>query len=317
MTDFASFIGIDASKDILDVHANPLGLQRRFDNSESGVAEIIAWLKTLPAPLVVLESSGGCEDLAARELYRAGISFSIVNPAQVRQFAKGIGILAKNDRIDAFVLARFGDGVRPRLTEYPDPLKQQLDQAVARRSQLVEMLAVEKTRAHQAAPAVRRNIQSHIRWLEKQIKDYEREIRDLIRSSPSWMEKNDLLQSMPGVGDTTAFVLIADMPELGKCNKGEIASLAGLAPMDQDSGRYRGQRHIRGGRRSVRKALYMAAMSAIRHNERIREFYQRLRKAGKPAKKALVACARKMLTILNQMLRTRTRFEEELMLIAP
>lgn len=310
-----SFVGIDASKDVLDVYVHPQALRQRFDNSEQGVAELIRWLQALPSPLVVLESSGGCEALATRELYRAGLSFAVVNPAQVRQLAKGLGILAKNDALDALVLARFADHVRPRLTIYPDPLKQELDHAVARRAQLVEMLAVEKTRRHTAAASMRKNIDKHVRWLEQEIKDFERGIRDLIRSSPAWMEKNDLLQSMPGIGNTTAFVLIADMPELGQLNKRQIASLAGLAPMDADSGRYHGQRHIWGGRALVRKTLYMAAISAIRCNVKIKAFYRRLRLSGKAAKASIIACARKMLTILNQMLRSKSPFKEEPMFV--
>lgn len=310
MTEYTSFIGIDASRTVLDVHVLPLAKRSSFDNDDDGVAELVRWLSSLPKPLVVLESSGGCELLLTRDLYQAGIPFAVVNPAQIRQFAKGIGLLAKNDALDAMAIARFAETVKPRLSDFPDPLKQELDHAVARRQQLVGMLVQEKLRLRTAIPSVARNIQKHIRWLEQQIECFERTIKDCIRNSPAWMERADLLKSMPGVGDITAFTLISEMPELGKLNKRQVASLAGLAPMDNESGSYRGRRRIRGGRSAVKRVMYMAAMTAIRRNPRIREFYQRLRQAGKPAQKALVACARKMLVTLNQMLRTARRYEE-------
>jgi transposase len=306
------FVGVDVSKDFLDVHVLPLDLSFRVENSDDGAAEISRRLAGLPKCLVVLESTGGYEDTLARELSRAAYTFAVVNPKRVRDFAKGLGILAKNDRIDAYALARFGELAGPRPTEYPDALKQQLDAAVARREQLVAMLREEKTRRHMAKPNARASIDAHIEWLEAEIKDRDREIKQLIRGNPAWQEKFDLLRGMPGVGDVTAFTLVADLPELGRFSRTEIAKLAGLAPMDSESGKYKGERHIQGGRTRVRGALYMAAMTAIRHNERLRVYYQRLRGMGKAAKEALVACARKILVILNQMARTGSKYEERM-----
>jgi transposase len=310
MTDTQCYVGIDVSGDRLDAYAMPENREVRLENNDDGVAEIIRWLGSLPKCLVVIESTGGCEDLLSRELFRAGFDFAVINPKHARDFAKGLGILAKNDRIDARVLARFGQVAKPRLSEYPDQLKQQLDAAVGRREQLVEMLRQEKNRRHRAKGRALRSIDAHIAWLQAEIKDRDREIRELIKQSPAWLEKHDLLKSMPGVGDVTASVLIADLPELGRLNRGGIAKLAGLAPMDFESGRFKGERHIAGGRSRVRCALYMAAMSAVRCNDLIRAYYRKLRARGKAAKEALVACARKILVILNEMARHGARYEE-------
>jgi transposase len=251
-----------------------------------------------------MEATGGLEIPVAAVLSRAGLPVVIVNPRQVREFARAVGQLAKNDRIDALTLALFGERVRPEIRPLPDELAQAFDALLARRRQLVAMIAEEKTRLQQArSREVRSGIQRHIRWLEHEIDDTERGLTDSVRRSPIWRAKDDLLRSAPGVGPITSFTVLADLPELGRLNRRQIASLVGVAPHPADSGTLRGKRVTWGGRAHVRRVLYMAALAACHSNSTFRDFYQRLLKAGKPHKVAIVACMRKLLSVLNAILR--------------
>ncbi len=254
---------------------------------------------------VVLEATGGFEMLVASELELAGLPVSLVNPRQVRNFALATGQLAKTDAIDAQVLAQFAEAVKPPVRPLPDEETQELRALVDRRLQLLEMLTSERNRLRQASKRVHPLVQEHIRWLKQQIEDLDKDISGLIRSSPLWRAEEDLLRSVPGVGPVLSSMLLTHLPELGSLNRGQVAALVGVAPMNRDSGRYRGKRSIWGGRTAIRAPLYMAALAATRHNPVIKAFYHRLRAAGKPAKVALTACMRKLLLILNSMLRRR------------
>jgi transposase len=269
------------------------------------MAELVEQARARAVRLVVLEATGGLEMEIAAELARAGVAVAIVNPRQSQRFAQALGILAKTDRVDAGVLARFGamTGLQPR------PLKdedlQALDEVVARRRQLVEMLTMEKNRLAAARDKrVAKDLKAHITWLERRQSDLDNELRQRIKDSPVWRAKDDLLQSVKGIGAVNAATLIAELPELGTLNRKQIAALVGVAPYNRDSGQHRGKRAIWGGRASVRHALYMAAHSARRYNPQIKAMGDRLAAAGKPPKVALVACMRKLLTILNAILRT-------------
>lgn len=306
----SEFIGIDVSKATLDVavHGNATRLQA--ENSEQGVEKLIEQLQALEPELIVLEASGGYERLCVGALAQAGLAVAVVNARQVRAFAVATGVLAKSDAVDARVLAHFAAVVRPAVRALPDAQRQALDELMGRRRQLMGMLVMEKNRLGQAREArVRRDIQSLIRVLEKRIDGCDGELQRLIRESPVWRAQDDLLRSFNGIGKANAFALLAELPELGTLNRKQIAALVGVAPIARDSGQHRGRRSIAGGRAQVRSMLYMAAVTATRTNPVIQHFYQRLRAAGKPAKVALVACMRKILTILNAMLRTQTRWQ--------
>jgi transposase len=256
-----------------------------------------------------LESTGGYQVRIAAELTACGISVAVVNPRQVRDFARATGQLAKTDALDAAIIARFARDVRPHPRPLPNDAELAIKALVTRRSQLVVMRTAELNRLHQNPPKrVVASLKQSIAFLDRQIESLDRQIDDQIKQSPIWREKEDLLKSVPGVGPQTARTLITQLPELGQLSRREIASLVGVAPLNRDSGTYRGRRIIAGGRSQVRAALYMAALAARRCNHRIRSFYLRLRAAGKPGKVALTACMRKLLTILNTMLKTRTRF---------
>jgi transposase len=253
---------------------------------------------------IVLEATGGYERPLVAELLVAKLPAVVVNPRQVRDFAKALGKLAKTDRIDAEVLARFAQAVQPELRSLPNAAEQQLKETLARRQQLLAMRTMESNRLQQAsAVTVRKDVKSVLEFLDKRLGRIDDELEQLIKQSPAWQEKARLLKSVPGVGEQTARVLIAELPELGTCSRQQIAALAGLAPMNCDSGKWRGQRHIQGGRAIVRSSLYMATLSAIRRNRLLRPYYVRLRSTGKCGKVALTACMRKLLTILNAMLR--------------
>ena len=303
------FVGIDVSKDSLDLHALPDGAHARFPNDRIGIPKVVAWVKEHRASLVVLEATGGFEMPATAELAAEGIPVSVINPRHARDFARALGILAKTDRIDASVLARFAQDVRPVPRPLPNPMEQLFAALVARRRQLLDMRTAEQNRLSSASTQrVRTSIKKTLAFLQRQIDQIDQEIDDTIKRSPLWREKEDLLQSVPGIGPNTARTLLAELPELGHLNRQEIAALVGVAPLNRDSGLLRGKRTIWGGRHSVRSALYMAALSASRHNPTIRTFYQRLRHAGKPPKVALIACTRKLLILLNTMTRTQTHF---------
>lgn len=313
-----TFVGIDVSKDHLDVAMRP-GAAFRTTNDPAGIAELVGRLHAAGVTLVVLEATGGYELAVAGELLRAGVPAAVVNPRQARRFAGALGYLAKNDRIDAAVLAHFAEAVRPEPRPLPDAAQVALEAILARRRQLLEMLTMERNRlAGCRAAAVRRDLEAHIRWLERRLGRVESELAEAVRSSPAWREKEDLLRGVPGLGPVASRTLLAALPELGRLGSRQVAALAGLAPMDDESGRRRGARRIAGGRAEVRAVLYMAALSARRHNPTLRAFAERLKAAGKRPKVVLIAVARKLLVIANAILRTgqpwdptRTRTEEQ------
>lgn len=297
-------VGIDVSKAQLEVGVLPTGEVWQTGNETLAISELASRLLELAPKLVVMEATGGLEIPVAAALSRAGLPIVVVNPRQVREFARAMGRLAKTDRIDALMLALFGERVRPERRPLPDDLAQAFDALLARRRQLVLILAEEKNRLQQArSREVRSGIQRHMRWLEGEIKSVERGLTDSVRKSPIWRAKDDLLRSVPGVGRVTSFTALAELPELGRLNRKQIASLVGVAPHACDSGTLRGKRIIWGGRAAMREALYMAALAASRFNPALRAFYQRLLASGKPRKLALVACMRKLLTILNAIIR--------------
>lgn len=297
-------VGIDVAKATLDVCLLPAGERLSLANDDAGIAQLLEALARQPVKLVLLEATGRYERRVASELLEAGLSVAVVNPRQVRDFARALGKLAKTDRIDALVLAQFAQLGHARICEKQPKKRTLLDDLVTRRRQVTQMLATEKTRLQ--VPQDKRTcgmIAKVIRVLEQQREDLDRDIAELIESDDDWRNKRNLLASVPGVGQTTASQLIADLPELGKLNRQQIAALVGVAPINRDSGLMRGKRSIFGGRATVRCVLYMAAFSAMRFNPPIRRFAERLGKAGKPFKVVVVAAMRKLLTILNIMLK--------------
>jgi transposase len=301
-----SFVGIDVSKDRLDIALRPSSEHWTIDYTEAEVAQLVNRLKELQPALIVLEATGGLELPVAAALAAAGLPVAVVNPRQVRDFARANGRLAKSDPLDADVLAHFGQALRPPVRPLPDAEAQQLAALVTRRRQLLEMLKAERNRLASSLPAMRSRIQAHIDWLKQDLQTVEADLDQTVRQTAIWREKDDLLQSAPGVGRVLASTLLSDLPELGQLNRKAIAALVGIAPLNQDSGKRRGKRIIWGGRSTVRDVLYMATLSATRYNPVIKEFYQRLLAAGKAPKVALVACMRKFLTILNAMLAHKT-----------
>jgi transposase len=300
----ATFVGIDVSKEWLDVGLLPSGDVWRVSNESKAIEELVERLKDLVPQQIVMEATGGYEMAIAAALCSAGLPVAVVNPRQVREFARATGQLAKTDKIDARVLALFGERVRPESRVLPDEMTRAFDALLARRSQLVRMLAEEKNRRQQARSAqVRKGIERHVEWLEREIKDVERELNHSVRESPAWRAKDDLLQSVKGVGRVLSYTVVGALPELGRLNRKQITSLVGIAPHAADSGFMRGKRRIWGGRAEVRRVLYMAALAARRFNPVFRTFYQRLITAGKPPKVATVACMRKLLIVLNAIVR--------------
>ncbi len=307
----AFFVGIDISKH--HVHVLPSGEADRTARSADALMALGKRLGALTPERVVLEASGGIESLVAAHLGAAGLPVVIINPRQARDFARATGRLAKTDRIDAEMLARFAEAVRPPIRPLRTESEQQFGDLVARRRQLIQMRVAELNRLKQVAgERVRRSLVESIDFLNAQIQDLDDEIGRTVKSSPMWRETENLLKSVPGVGDATARTLLAELPELGRLNRREIVKLAGLAPINRDSGMLRGKRMIAGGRAAVRAALYMAALTASQHNDRLSSFYQRLLRAGKKPKVALVAVMRKLLIILNTMVRNRTSWNEKL-----
>lgn len=297
------FVGIDISKAMIDIDAFPL--QNRFSarNDESGRSEILSVLQTLSPTLVVVEATGGLEAPLAALLIEQGMAVAVINPRQARDFAKALGILAKTDRVDAHVLARFAQAIRPEARPRPSQETAELSAMLVRRRQLVEMVTAENNRLQSASPRVAKTIHQHIQWLEKRLADADNDLDNLIRASPAWQRKAELMQSVPGMGRVTTTALLAQLPELGLLTNKQISGLVGVCPYSRDSGMMRGRRTIWGGRANVRAALYMAALVGSRYNPVLKAFYQRLLAAGKPKKVALVACMRKLLTILNAMLK--------------
>jgi transposase len=303
------FVGIDVSRDYLDVAVRQQGQTSRFTNDEAGIGALLAYLVPLSPSRVVLEATGGLELGAAAALGAAGLPVVIANPRQVRDFSRAVGILAKTDRLDAMAIARFAEVVKPEVRPLPDAQTQELSALLGRRRQVVEMITAEKNRLGRAAPRVKPSIREHIVWLEKDLEGLDRELEEWVKGSPLWREKENLLRGVPGVGPVTSFTLLGQLPELGSLSRQKIAALVGVAPFNRDSGRLRGKRAVWGGRAGVRAVLYMAAVSAARCNPVIARFYQRLVAEGKPAKVALTACMRKLLTILNAMLKHNTPWQ--------
>jgi transposase len=303
MSDSRTFVGVDVSKAHLDVAVSTSTEAVRFPNSEAGIVELLEWAAGVSPTLVVMEATGGFEVPAAAALAAAGRAVVIANPRQVRDFAKATGQLAKTDEIDARILALFAERVRPPVRPLPDEKARALDAVIGRRRQIIEMIVAEKNRLGFALAPVQKGIKKHIRWLERQLSDVDHDLDDLIRNSPVWRAKNDLLRDVPGVGPNLARTLIAELPELGHLSHKQIAALVGVAPFSRDSGLMKGKRMVWGGRASVRSALYLGIWSASKWNPVIRVFYQRLLANGKRPKVAQVACMRKLLTILNAMLR--------------
>jgi transposase len=313
MTQTSQWIGIDVCKRRLDVHLRPQTIEIGFNNDSSGIEALIQKLQPYEVGLIVLESTGGLERNAVAELRQAGFAVVVVNPKRVRDFAKATGRPAKTDRIDAQILAHFADAIRPHVREMASEEAQVLQDLVSRRQQLVEMLSSERNRLGSVRrPKGREDIEAHIEWLKARIKGLEQEIQAHLNASEQWQAQVELIQSVPGVGQVTASTLLALLPELGKLTRQEIASLVGVAPMNFDSGQMKGKRRITGGRAAVRAALYMATLVATRHNLTIRVFYDRLVKAGKSKKVALVACMRKLLVILNAMLKSQQPWQSSL-----
>jgi transposase len=302
------FIGIDVSKAHLDVAVRPSGERKRFEQ-DAEIEELVRFLKTRSPTLIVLEATGGLEMTACAALASAGLPVVVVNPRQVRDFAKATGQLAKTDTLDAGSLAHFAEVVRPEVRPLKDAQLQALEAIVTRRRQLVGMLTQEKNRLAMCPPSLHKDLKAHIRWLEKRVADTDGQIRTRIRQTPVWRDKDDLLQSVKGVGPVLSMTLLTNMPELGTLSRKQVAALAGVAPLNRDSGTYRGTRRIWGGRAQVRAVLYMATVAAIRSNPDIKRFYQRLIAAGKKPKVALTACMRKLLTILNAVLKHRTPWQ--------
>jgi transposase len=305
-------VGVDVSKAVLDVAVLPSGALLQFANDASGIEQFGKKLKSLATDLVVMEATGGYETAVATALVAGGLRVAVVNPRQVRDFAKATGRLAKTDRIDAQLIAAFGQAVEPEIVRLPDEDARELEALLVRRRQLVAMRVQEINRLGLMQGAMRKNIKAHIDWLEKQIDKLDVDLTVGLRKSPAWRAKDELLRSFKGVGPITSGTLLVALPELGQLDRREIAALVGLAPFNCDSGVMRGRRSIYGGRSQVRTLLYMAATTAIRSNPVIRAFYERLKSRGKPHKVAMVACMRKMLTILNAMVRQSTPWTPEI-----
>jgi transposase len=311
MSNSVCFVGIDISKDQLDVHVRPSSEQMSFANEDEGIDMLIKRLRPLQPELIVMEATGAYHQLVLGRLLASGLSAIAINPRQARDFARAIGRLAKTDSIDATVLAEFADKIRPERRPVADEATQQLDAICTRRRQLVAMAAAEKNRNHHGPASIRAQIKKHIIWLEKQIEELENDLDKLIRSTPAWREKDDLLRSCKGIGPTTSHTMLAALPELGTLSRHQIAALVGVAPINNDTGKHRGQRRIHGGRIDVRCVLYMATLAAIRSNSVIRAFHKKLIAAGKAKKVAITACMRKLLTILNAMVRTNTHWNPD------
>jgi transposase len=305
-------IGIDVAKAELVSCLRPSGEMWTSPNDEPGVRALVQRLTTLAPALIVLEATGGYEVVCVAALAAANLPVVVVNPRQVRDFAKATGQLAKTDRIDAAILALFAERVQPAVRVIPDPAAREFEALLTRRRQLLEMRQAEANRLglvlgrHQYG--VRKSLKKHLAFLDRELRMTDSDLDGMVRQSPVWRERDDLLQSVPGIGPIVARTLIAELPELGQLNRRAIAKLVGVAPLNHDSGQWRGHRSVHGGRKTVRAVLYMAALVATRHNAVLKTFYHRLLALGKPKKVALVACMRKLLTILNHMLRTGERW---------
>ena len=299
-----TFIGIDVSKAYLDLAVHEPAQTWQVENTAPGIAALLVQLQALHPTLIVLEASGGYELVVVAELAAAHLPVVVTNPRRVRNFARATGRLAKTDRLDAQLLAHFAAALRPELRPLPSAAEEHLTALLTRRRQIVDMLTMEQNRLHTVRATLRQDIEEHLTWLRTQLAKLDREIDEFIHGAPLWSDKDALLQSVPGVGPVTASTIVGLLPELGSLNRQEIAALVGLAPIAKESGKKQGKRRIFGGRAPVRSVLYMAALSACMHNPVIKRFYEHLLAQGKPKKVALTACMRKLLVILNAMLRT-------------
>ena len=306
MTEEAVYVGVDVAKNILDLAVSNSKETRQFKNDHKGILSAISYIAILRPVKIILEATGKYEIPLAAELQASSLPVVIVNPRQVRDFARATGVLAKTDRIDARILALFGMQVKPEVRLLPDQKARDMSSLLARRRQLIEMLTAENNRLLQADINIRPGIEIHIKWLKEAISTINDDLDQQVRSSPSWLEKDHLLKSVPGVGKVVSTTLLIELPELGTLNRRKIAALVGVAPLNRDSGTLRGKRTVWGGRAKLRSVLYMAALVGVRRNPVMATFYDRLLKAGKAKKVALVACMRKLLTILNAMIRSRT-----------
>ncbi len=300
----AIYVGIDLAKAQVDVAIRPTDDRWEIPHDQGGIRKLVAQLKAMDPAMVLLEALGGLELSLVAALAAAALPVVVVNPRQVRDFARATGRLAKTDSIDAAVLAHFADAVRPPVRPLRDSETQTLNSLAARRHQVMTMLVSEKNRLGTAVSAVRPRIEAHVAWLEQELKNLDDGLRQTLRQSPVWREKDDLLRSVPGVGEQLSLALLAYLPELGSLNRRQVAALVGVAPFNRDSGTLRGKRTVWGGRARVRATLYMGALVATRHNSIIKDFYHRLLAAGKPKKLALTACMRKLLLILNAMVKS-------------
>ena len=311
MEEVSRFVGIDISKDYLDVHVRPDDRQQRFAYDNDGLASVVETLRQMPLQLIVMEATGGYEQRVVAALATQQLPVAVVNARRVRDFAKATGQFAKTDRLDAKVLSDFAEKLRPQACALPDESREALKALLARRRQLVDMITAENNRQLVAPKDIRREIRAHIDWLKKRLKKVDDDLSRSIKASPIWKTKDDILQSTPGIGPTTSTTMLAMLPELGTLNRRTIAALVGVAPMNQDSGKWRGRRRVQGGRTAVRNILFMCTLVAIKHNPVIHALYQRLLASGKPKMVAITACMRKLLTVLNAMLKTQTHWSPD------
>ncbi len=302
-------VGIDVSKDSLDLFIDAPSEQYRVANQADDIAALVKRLRALAPDYVVVEASGGFESAVVTALATGGLPVCRVSPQRVRSFARAVGELAKTDRLDAQLLARYGRDCRPQVSRLSDAETAELEALLQRRRQLVEMHVAEANRLETAPHVVAKQLREHLRWLEKRITDSDKELRQRLERTAVWREQDELVRSVPGVGPVMSLTLLACLPELGRLTRKQVASLVGVAPYARDSGRRRGRRHTAGGRRAVRSVLYMATLSSIRFNPVLKRFYERLKAAGKASKVAVIACARKLLTILNAMVRDKVRWD--------
>jgi len=298
-----TYAGVDVSKATLDVAVSNQKAVKSFTNDENGIAQAVLYLKEVSPVLTVTEATGGLEKLLAVSLVEAAVPVVVVNPRQVRDFARAKGKLAKTDNIDAAILSAFACDIHPEVRALTDKQTEEIKAMMGRRQQITAMITMEKNRLHSAGPRVKPSVELHIKWLKGELKSLDKELEDMIQNSPAWREKDSLFKSVPGVGPVLSMTLLGVFPEMGRLTRKQIAALAGVAPFNRDSGVYRGKRTIKGGRVKVRPPLYMAALSATRSNPVIREYYNHLLQKGKAKKVALTACMRKLLVILNAIVR--------------
>lgn len=311
------YVGVDVCKTVLDIAVESSGACWQVANSEAGVGRVVERLVGMNVACIVVEATGGQERLLVAELYQAGLPVALVNPKRVRNFARAVGRLAKTDRIDALVLASFGRMTEPLLTQLPGEQEAALAVLVTRRRQVVDMRTAEQNRLKTVTPPGRERLEKHIRWLDEEAEDLRGEIEDLIRQAPELEDKHDILASVPGVGLILSATLLSELPELGRLNRKEVAALVGVTPFNRDSGSNKGRRRISGGREPVRTVLYMATVSSLKCNPVMKSFKAHLVAQGKPSKVAIVACMRKLLTILNAMLRDHRPWTAQLALVNP